>query len=76
MSQVYRDGWDRVFAPKPPPRMITAPFNLRRGMQVPVVIPEDLVLKDIRRLIYYLHTMCDDWGPDDGFPDLTLPGRR
>jgi hypothetical protein len=76
MSQAYRNGWDRVFAPKPPPRMITNPFPLRSGMRIPITTPSDMKLKDLPRLIYYLHTMCDDWRPEDGFPNLTLPGRR
>lgn len=75
MSQAYRDGWDRVFRPKPP-HMITNPLRLRPGVEIPITTPSDFKLKDLRRVVYYLHTMCEDWYPHDGFPDLTLPGRR
>ena len=64
----YRDGWERVWGPKPAPEMIRTTFPLRPGMQIQVEIPRDLRLRDLARFVSFLVTMCDDWGPDDGVP--------
>ena len=62
MSKAYRDGWSRCSDPRP--HLITRhPFPLRRGMVVNVELPHDLCLRDLRRFVQYLATMCDDWSP-------------
>ncbi len=66
----------RIFAPKPPPEMLRCPFPLRRDMQIEVTLPRDLVLKDLRRFVWYLVTMCDDWDVDDGLPGFMWPERK
>jgi len=68
-NQAYRDGWERIFAPKTP-EMIRCPFPLRRGVQIDVTLPRDLQLRDLRRFVAYLATMCDDWEPGMGLPGL------
>jgi hypothetical protein len=76
MSKAYRDGWERTFAPKASPEMLRCPFPLRRGIQIEVTLPSDLRLADLRRFVWYLVTMCDDWDVDDGFPSLAWPDRK
>jgi hypothetical protein len=71
-TKAYRDGWDRIFTPKPP-RMLRTPFPLRPGVQITVEIPADFNLRDLRRFVWYLATMCNDWEPEMGFPSLTWP---
>lgn len=74
-SEAYRDGWERIFNPKPPVVMHRCPFPLRRGMQIELTLPSDLKLADLRRLVWYLVTMCDDWDVDGGFPSFAWPER-
>ncbi|MGA9307322.1 MAG: hypothetical protein WBW31_18100 [Candidatus Sulfotelmatobacter sp.] len=76
MGNAYRDGWDRTFGPKESPRMLRCPFPLRRGLQIEVTLPDDLKLADLRRFVWYLVTMCDDWDEDDGFPSFAWPDRK
>jgi hypothetical protein len=63
----YRDNWDRIFTQKKIPRLLTQPFPLRPWLDIQVSTPEDFELKDLRKLVYYLHTMCVDWKPEMGF---------
>lgn len=76
MGNEYREGWERTFGPKPAPRMLRCLHTLRRGMRIEVTLPEDLRLSDIRRFVWYLATMCDDWDVNDGMPEIVLPSRR
>jgi hypothetical protein len=71
MSAAYREGWDRIFDP-PLPRLIRCPFNLRRGLTIHVDVPSDLKLRDLRRFVQYLATMCDDWEVEMGLPVLSF----
>ena len=70
MSQAFREGWERVFGLRPPPKIVLCPFNLRRGLVIHVELPNDFCLRDLRRFVRYLATMCDDWEPEDGLPVL------
>ena len=72
MSKAYRDGWEHVFGPKAAPKITRHPFPLRRSMVVNVELPHDLCLRDLRRFVQYLATMCDDWGPEMGLPGLAF----
>ncbi len=72
MSQAYREGWDRIFGP-PPPKIMSCSFPLRRDLMIIVELPSDLKLKDLRRFVQYLATMCDDWEVEMGLPVLTWP---
>ena len=75
MSRAFRDGWDRVFGPKPEPALRN-PFPLRRGVMMHYEIPADFNLADLRRLTQHLATMCHDWGPEMGFPDVVFPPEK
>jgi hypothetical protein len=75
MSQAYREGWDRTFGPKPAPQLYTNQFRLRRDCQIPVTLPVDFNLHDLRRLVRNLATCCDDWEPDMGFPSVVFSQR-
>jgi hypothetical protein len=73
----YREGWERTFVPPvPPPTIRRCPFPLRPGMTIDVYLPSDLRLADLRRLVWYLVTMCDDWEPEQGFPSFAWPEHR
>ena len=48
-------------------------FPLRRDLMIIVELPSDLKLKDLRRFVQYLATMCDDWEVEMGLPVLTWP---
>lgn len=68
----YADGWLRIFGPKPP-KVISCPFPLRADLTIRVELPTDLRKADLRRFVWYLVTMCDDWEPEDGFPSFAYP---
>jgi hypothetical protein len=70
-TKAYRDGWERTFRSKP--TIHVCPFNMRRGLVINVELPDDLKLRDLRRFVQYLATMCDDWEPEMGFPVLAWP---
>ena len=74
-NAAYRKGWDRIFAPKVPPQMLRCPFSLRRGIQIEVTLPHDLKVSDLRRFVWYLATMCDDWDTEMGMPEIVFPGQ-
>jgi len=73
MNAAYRAGWDRIFGPKTPPKMITNPFNLRKDVRIQYEVPQDFNLHDLRRLVTHLATMCEDWEPEMGWPDVSFP---
>jgi hypothetical protein len=72
MGKAYREGWERIFGPKSP-KVISCPFNLRSDLTIRVDLPTDLHLADLRRFVWYLVTMCDDWEPWRGFPSFAWP---
>lgn len=75
-TKAYRDGWERVFGPRTPVEMISNPFMLRHDLSIRYEIPRDFALRDLRRLVRHLATMCDDWEPEHGFPVLAWPERE
>jgi len=70
-SAAYRDGWERIFGP-PAPKITSCPFPLRRGLTITVELPSDLKLADLRRFVWYLVTMCNDWEVEMGLPVLAF----
>lgn len=66
----FRDNWDRVFGPKRPVRIIRNPFQLRVDVEVRYEVPVDFNIRDLRRLVRHLGTMCEDWEPEMGFAEV------
>jgi hypothetical protein len=76
MSQAFREGWDRIFGPRPPVTIHACAFNLRNGMVIEVKLPSDLKFREVRRFAKFLTTYCDEWDPERGLPSLLFDDER
>jgi len=61
-----------VYLGRQRPRSRLAHFPLRRGLTITVELPSDLKLSDLRRFVWYLVTMCNDWEVEMGLPVLAF----
>lgn len=72
MSRAFREGWERIFGRKP--GIIRNPFNIRPGLRIHYEVPDDFTVRDLRRLVRHLSTMCEDWEPEHGLAEVEFPG--